>query len=257
MKSSFLTKAALLAGAVSIAVGSLPSVAAAQPYDQGGPPPGYNDQGGPPPPGYQNGPPPGYQGGPPPNQGPNGGYYDAQPSDQGGPPPPPGYDGGPPSAQQRQQDEQYANYAEAWARDNCVKSGGNVAAGAIFGGTFGAILGGIAGGPRGVAVGAGLGGLGGAAVAASEQGATSPGCPPGYVVRRDAPPFQYAVGPDYYYYAPADYDPWIWYGGAWVYRPYPYHAWYYRHYGHGDYDHRGYDHRGYDHRGGYDHRDDH
>jgi hypothetical protein len=235
MKSSILTKTALLASAVSMTVAALPSAAAAQPYQrydpppQGDqPPPGYNDQGS-----YDDdqGPPQNYNQAPPPRYSEDRGYTDNQPqpgySDE---PPPAGYDGGPPDPRQQAQDQQYASSAEAWARDNCVKSGGNVAAGAIFGGTFGAIIGGITGGGRGAAWGAGLGGLGGAALAAGSQ-QTSPGCPPGYVVRRDAPAFAY--GPAYDYYAPAAYDPWIWYGNAWVYRPYPYHTWYYRHYGRG------------------------
>jgi len=258
MQSKFMTRAALLASAVSMVAVSVPAAAQDYPggpppgYGQQQPPPGYNDgpppgyNGGPPPddndgppPGY-NGPPPGYNGGPPPgyNGGPNGGYYDAQP--QGPPPgygaampPPPGYDGGPPSPQQQTQDQQYAAYAQQWAQENCVKSHGDVAAGAIAGGIFGAVIGGITGGRRGVAIGAGLGGVGGAAVAADSEGATSPGCPPGYVVRDGAPGFYYQGSGPYDYYAPADYNPWVWWGNAWVFRPYPYHSWYYRHYGRG------------------------
>ena len=115
------------------------------------------------------------------------GYYDANP-----PPPPQGYNGAPPPQDQQAQDQRYAAYAEQWAQQNCVRSHGNVAAGAIFGGIFGAVVGGIAGAATGgVAIGAGLGGVGGAAIAASANDATSPGCPPGYVVRDDAPAFYY------------------------------------------------------------------
>ena len=200
------------------------------PDDQNQPPPGYNGYGAqqpPPPPGY------GYNQGPPPgsdeyaDQAPAG--YDAsQP-----PPPPPGYQGGP-TDQQQQQDAQYAYAAQQWAQQNCVKSGGNVAAGAVIGGIFGALIGaGVSGYGHtgaGTAVGAAIGGTTGAAIAAGQGGATSPGCPPGYVLRGGAGGFYYSSGP-YAYAAPGWYQPWIWYDGAWLYRPYPYHAWYYRHYG--------------------------
>jgi hypothetical protein len=32
------------------------------------------------------------------------------------------------------------------------------------------------------------------------------------------------------YAAPGWYRPWVWAGGRWAYRPYPYHRYYYRHY---------------------------
>ena len=42
-----------------------------------------------------------------------------------------------------------------------------------------------------------------------------------------APAFVYG-GPAYgVYAAPAWYNPWLWYGGRWVYRPYP--SWYWSH----------------------------
>ena len=69
----------------------------------------------------------------------------------------------------------------------------------------------------------------------SSGGETSPGCPPGYVVRGDAPGFYYN-GP-IYYAAPDWYHPWAFYGGRWVYRPYPYHTWYYNHYWRGHHHH--------------------
>jgi hypothetical protein len=47
------------------------------------------------------------------------------------------------------------------------------------------------------------------------------------VLRGGAPAFYY--GGPMLYAAPADYNPWLFYGGRWVYRPYPYHRWYYRH----------------------------
>ena len=53
-----------------------------------------------------------------------------------------------------------------------------------------------------------IGAAGGAAIASSSNSnETSPGCPPGYVVRGDAPSFYYDEGP-YYYAAPAGYSPW-------------------------------------------------
>lgn len=76
------------------------------------------------------------------------------------------------------------------------------------------------------------------AVIASNVGSneTSPGCPPGYVLRDGAAPLY--VAPAYAYAAPGWYNPWVFYGGAWVFRPYPYHAYYYHAYYRGGY--RGY-----------------
>jgi hypothetical protein len=48
------------------------------------------------------------------------------------------------------------------------------------------------------------------------------------VLRDGAAPLYY--GPAFAYAAPAWYHPWVYYGGAWVFRPYPYHVYYYRHY---------------------------
>ena len=51
------------------------------------------------------------------------------------------------------------------------------------------------------------------------------------VVRDGAPPMPYSFYGGYGYAAPADYRPWVWYGGSWIYRPYPYHRyWYHSHY---------------------------
>ena len=55
------------------------------------------------------------------------------------------------------------------------------------------------------------------------------------MVRGDAPGFYYN-GP-IYYAAPDWYHPWAFYGGRWVYRPYPYHTWYYNHYWRGHHHH--------------------
>jgi len=134
----------------------------------------------------------------------------------------------------------------------CVKSHGNVAAGAVIGGVLGAIVGGAAGGRRGggsAAFGAVVGAGTGAAIASSENNATSPGCPPGFVVRAGSPAYPYTY-PGYAYAAPGWYQPWVFIGGAWIFRPYPYHSWYYHTY-RGPY--RGY-HGGRGYRGG---RDEH
>src|SRR5580692_5215035 len=75
-----------------------------------------------------------------PDDGPPPGYSGDQP-----PPPPPGYDpnAGPPAGDQ---DQAYADRAETWAQQYCVKSQGNVAAGAVAGGIIGALIGsGVAG----------------------------------------------------------------------------------------------------------------
>lgn len=146
------------------------------------------------------------------------------------PPPPQGYV---PGAEDRAADARYAADAERWARENCVKSRPNTGAGALVGGVLGAIIGGGLAGRHdtgvGMAAGAAIGAVGGAAVASSSGGQTSPGCPPGYVVRNGAPAYAYAQA-DYYYAAPAWYRPWVYVDNYWVYRPYPYHGWYYRTY---------------------------
>lgn len=200
------------------------------------------------------------------NQGsnpPQGGYDDQGPPPQGGdyndapPPPPPGYDGSAPpppppgySAQDpsyaadQQADRRYEAYAEDWATRYCVKSGGNAAGGAVIGGLFGALLGSSVAGYHNRGAGALMGGIAGAAVGgaagSAQDHATSPGCPPGYVMRRDAPTFVYdGYGAGYYYDAPGWYHPWIFIDGRWNYRPYPYHTYYYRHYGWGRPGYRG------------------
>lgn len=271
MTPKLLTRAALLATTVSMVVTSLPLSAVAQSYNQpppdynGGPPPDYNNNNGPPP-DYNSGPPAGYddRGDPaytppspnypndaaPPNynganNGPPPDYNGPPPSDYADrappgydssrpPPPPPGYNGGGDAAQ-RAQDQRYADYAERWAEDNCVKARGDVAGGAFIGGLFGALIGaGVSGGRGGGALaGAAIGGTTGAVIASSSGGgATSPGCPRGYVVRDDAPEFAFGGGP-YFYAAPGWYDPWVWGDDRWIYRPYPYHVWYYQHYSRG------------------------
>jgi len=160
---------------------------------------------------------------------PGGDYDDASP-----PPPPSGYDAADPTyTPNTDADRRYEAYAEDWAARNCVKSSGNTASGAVIGGLFGALLGSSVAGYHDRGAGALMGGIagaaGGAAVGSAQDNATSPGCPPGFVLRREAADFYYdGYGGNYYYAAPAGYHPWIFVEGRWNYRPYPYHNWYYR-----------------------------
>jgi len=135
-------------------------------------------------------------------------------------------------------------YAE-WEMHNCVtQHSNNIATGAIIGGVAGVLMGASIAGwaARGawMLFGGSLGLTAGAAIGASS---TAPGCPSGYAVRNDAPPFTYA-GPRYgygapaQYYAPAYVPPqsyapaqyyaplpnrgWVWDGYRWVRRPTPY-----------------------------------
>ncbi len=231
MKSNLSIKATVALASLGMAASPmiLPVAAAQAQTDgaYGSPPPnqGYG-QGQP---GYGGGPPPGYDASQLPPPPPPPGYDGRQP-----PPPPPGYSPDAQNAQQQAQDQQYAAYAQRWAQDYCVKAHGNAGEGAVLGGLFGAIIGSGFGGRHShgtdALAGAAVGAAGGAAIASSAgSNATSPGCPPGYVVRDGAPPFYYGAGP-YVYAAPGWYNPWVFYGGAWVYRPYPYHVWYYHHY---------------------------
>jgi hypothetical protein len=156
----------------------------------------------------------------------------AQPGPYG---PPPGYnpsdaaaDNGPDA---RAQDDQYSYQAEQWAAENCVaERANNEAAGAVIGGILGALIGSGAAGRyhrgAGAVVGGALGATAGAAIGASAG--SNPNCPPGYVLRDGAQPFYADVYGPVPYAAPVGYDPWIWYGGHWIYRPYPYHRYWYR-----------------------------
>jgi len=165
---------------------------------------------------------------------PNDGYDRAPPryDNSQPPPPPPGYQPGPNDQRLAEQDRYYADQAQRWAAENCVKSRGDAGGGALLGGLLGAIIGHSVGsrGDRGTSTVAGavIGGVGGAAIGSSSGEQTSPGCPPGYVVRRGVQPYYF--GPEYIYAAPAWYHPWFYYGGRWVYRPYPYHEYYARRY---------------------------
>ena len=230
--------------AAALAVLPVANSATAQPYEPPygeppPPPPNYQQQGDP---NYQQGDPnyQGYNQAPPQYQGdPNYQAYDQGPPPPPNydgrqlPPPPPGYNGPQYERAWSQQDEGYAQAAEDWARRYCVKSQSNVGAGAAIGGILGAIIGSGLGGRHdrggGMIIGGVVGAAGGAAIASASDGATSPGCPPGYVVRRDAVTFSYAPA-GYYYAAPGWYRPWVFVDNSWVYRPYPYHVYYYNHY---------------------------
>jgi hypothetical protein len=214
------------------ASGALMAATAATAFAQG-PQPGNYPQGNypPPPPNYQQQPPPNYQQPPPYGAPPQGAYQDP------GLQPPPGYsdqdaqrDG---SAQARDYDRAYSAAAEQWSTANCIRQEQNrTTAGAIIGGVLGAVIGSnIAGGHdrgAGAVIGGALGATAGGAIA-NNQG---PACPPGFVIRTGAPAFYYGPPPGavVVYAQPAEYNPWIWYGGHWTYRPYPYHRYWGEHY---------------------------
>ena len=106
------------------------------------------------------------------------------------PPPPPGYVPSENESALRAADERYAAEANRWARENCVKSPSNAGSGALIGGILGAIIGSGVSGRHdhggGMAAGAAIGAIGGAAIGSASSTDTSPGCPPGYSVRREA-----------------------------------------------------------------------
>lgn len=151
-------------------------------------------------------------------------------------PPPPGYQPGDDqdetSPQAREDDQRYSYQAERWAAQNCIaQRENNTAAGAVIGGVLGAIIGsGLAGRydrGAGIVAGGALGAVAGGAIGNSAS--NNPNCPPGYGLRPGGGPFY--AGPFYggvVYAAPPWYDPWIWYGNHWIYRPYPYHRYWYR-----------------------------
>jgi hypothetical protein len=216
---------ALAAGVCAVAMVAQAGVAGAQPA------PPYQDQNG-----YQQG---GYpQGAPPPPPPPGQGDV-APPPGQPVPPPSDARSGGAYDPRAQQYDQDYARRYSAWAAQYCVdRRNNNAAAGAIIGGILGAALGGGLAGRHdvgaGVVVGGALGAGTGAAIGASSS--NSANCPPGYVVRADAPAFYYGpavYGPDVIY-GPAWYNPWVFVGGQWIYRPYR--SWYW---GHGAYWHGG------------------
>jgi hypothetical protein len=169
---------------------------------------------------------------------PPGGSYNVPPPPAGGSynmPPPPGMQPDDFSAENstaaRAQDDQYSYAAEQWAAQNCIaQRAQNTAAGAVIGGLLGALAGGGLAGRHdrgaGIVAGGAVGAIAGAAIGSAS---TSPGCPPGYGLRPGAAAFYPpAVFGGVVYAAPPSYDPWIWYGGHWIYRPYPYHRYWYR-----------------------------
>jgi hypothetical protein len=240
LMSSLIASAVCAATLVGTATEALAQNYQPPPQGYQPPPQGYPQQPQYPQPQYQQQPqyPQGYQAPPqgyaPPPQG-----YQQLPYQDPALQPPPGYTAEDAqrdaAAAQRQYDAQYAAQAEAWSQANCVRQEQNrTAAGAIIGGVLGAVIGSnIAGGHdrgAGAVVGGALGAVAGGAIA-NNQG---PGCPPGFVVRSGAPAFYYGPPPEgvaYVYDAPTWYNPWIWYGGAWIYRPYPYHRYWGEHYG--------------------------
>jgi hypothetical protein len=152
-------------------------------------------------------------------------------------PPPPGYQPGSDSEDNSPQaiaeDQQYSYDAEQWAAQNCVaQQQANTATGVVIGGILGALVGASIAGRNnstgGAIAGAAVGAVAGAAVA-SAANSSNPNCPSGYVLRPGAEAFN--SGPvfgEVLYAAPDWYDPWIFYGNHWIYRPYPYHRYWYQ-----------------------------
>jgi hypothetical protein len=137
------------------------------------------------------------------------------------------------------QDQAYSDAARQWAAANCVaEKRSNTTAGAVIGGLLGAAAGTGLAGRHDHAAGAILGGATGAvAGGAIGNASTPPGCPPGYIVRPVAPVYYTPPPPVWYpapvppgvvYATPVWYGPWVWSGGAWVYRPV--HRYWYRPY---------------------------
>jgi hypothetical protein len=218
-KSGHAAKA-VVASILALGLAAQAGVASAQDYGPGGPPPpgDYGPNG--PPPSGDYGPPQGQYAPPPEGASPDQAY----------------------SAEQQQRDQAYGQAYSDWAARYCVqRRENNAAAGAVIGGVLGAIVGGglagrgnhTAGAFVGGAVGAGTG----AAIGASSGGPQS-SCPPGYVIVGGAPAFYY--GGYVPVYGPGWYNPWIFVGGRWTYRPYR--SWYW---GHPGYWRPGWGHRRY------------
>ena len=127
------------------------------------------------------------------------------------------------------QDQAYSDAYNRWAGRYCVdQRNNNTAAGAVIGGVLGALVGsGVAGRGNhtgGAIVGGALGATAGAAIGSSSS---SSSCPPGYVSSPGAPAFYYEGYGPAVAYGPSWYNPWVFVGGRWTYRPYRY--WYYNH----------------------------
>ncbi|HXA38061.1 MAG TPA: glycine zipper 2TM domain-containing protein [Phenylobacterium sp.] len=182
----------------------------------------------PPPPPYDQ------RAGEPPAYGPPGAPPIAPPSGQYAPPPP-GYErpGAVYDDRAQRYDRDYADRYSRWAQQYCVdRRNNNTAAGAIIGGILGAVVGSNVSGrgskTGGSIIGGALGAVAGGAIGSNS--ANSADCPPGYYVRSGAPSFYYPpppYGPPPVAYAPEWYNPWLFEGGVWVYRPYRY--WYWTH----------------------------
>jgi hypothetical protein len=147
-------------------------------------------------------------------------------------PPPPGADlpGALYDDPAQRYDRDYAQRYAEWAAQNCIDQRNNTIAGAAIGGVMGAILGSGVAGRHDQAAGALVGGALGATAGAAIGSNAGAKCPPGYVVRPGAPTFVYAPPPGYAYpaeviYGPPWYDPWVWTGRVWVFRPYRYWYW--------------------------------
>ena len=128
---------------------------------------------------------------------------------------------------------------ERWVAENCVaERRSNTTAGAVVGALLGAAAGTGLAGRHDQAAGAILGGTAGAVAGGAIGSESTPSnCPAGYVTRPYAtvyyaPPAYYppVAYPSVVYAAPGWYRPWVWTGGAWVYRPYPAYHYFYRPY---------------------------
>lgn len=187
---------AAMASVLTLTLVAQAGIAAAQDYGPGGGPPPSGDYG----------PPQGEYAPPPDGAGPDSNY----------------------DPRIQQQDQAYGDAYANWAARYCVQQRqNNAAAGAVVGGVLGALVGsGIAGRGNhtgGAIVGGAVGATAGAAIGSNSGDQSS--CPPGYVVTGGAPAFYYqGYAP---VYGPAWYNPWIFVGGRWSYRPYR--SWYYGH----------------------------
>jgi hypothetical protein len=152
-------------------------------------------------------------------------------------PPPPGAErrGAVYDDQAQWYDRDYAQRYAEWAAQNCIDQRTNALAGAAIGGVMGAILGSSLSERRDPAAGAIIGGALGAAAGAAVGSGGGSQCPPGYIVRPGAPAFVHAspgtrAYPPDVIHGPPWYNPWVWTGGVWVFRPYRYWYWHNHHY---------------------------
>lgn len=157
------------------------------------------------------------------------GYSDPAPPQGQYADPPPGMENGEYDLRYSQYDTRYGEEVSRWSAENCIQNRqNNAVAGAVIGGVLGAVVGSNVSGrhnrTEGAVAGGVLGATAGAAIGSS--GSSSVGCPPGYAVRPGASAFVYGgpvYGPSVYAY-PTWYNPWVFSGGRYVYRPYR--SWY-------------------------------